>query len=57
MLESPENTTVHLHVSYVVTHASWMPRYDLRVFSKDRKMEVWSMIKSPSKQCVAQANS
>ena len=32
---------VYLQVSYVVTNASWSPKYDLRVSSSDRTMEVW----------------
>ena len=31
---------VQLRVSYIVSNASWSPKYDLRVSSKERTMEV-----------------
>ena len=40
VLEAQSNTTVHLVLSYVVSHAGWSPRYDIRVFSRDKEMQV-----------------
>ena len=35
-----EGPDVQLRVSYIVSNASWKPKYDLRVSSKERTMEV-----------------
>ena len=35
-----DDTQVNLFVSYVVYNASWTPKYDIRVFSKDKSMIV-----------------
>ena len=35
-----ENAEVELKVSYVVYNASWTPKYDVRVSSKDKSMVV-----------------
>ena len=40
VLEAEHGMHVQLQLYYVVTHASWIPRYDLRVFSKDKKIQV-----------------
>ena len=35
-----DNTEVYLYVSYLVSNASWIPKYDIRVFGKDKSMIV-----------------
>ena len=35
-----DDTEVYLYVSYLVNNASWLPKYDIRVFSKDKSMIV-----------------
>ena len=35
-----DDTEVYLYVSYLVNNASWIPKYDIRVFSKDKSMIV-----------------
>ena len=40
LLETTEETTVELFVSYVVNKAKWSPKYDIRVFSNDSTMKV-----------------
>ena len=35
------DATIQLFVSYLVSNASWSPKYDLRVSSQERKMEVY----------------
>lgn len=40
LLTVKESAEVQLLVSYVVTNASWTPKYDLRVSSAERTMEV-----------------
>ena len=35
-----EGSDIQLRVSYIVSNASWKPKYDLRVSSKERTMEV-----------------
>jgi hypothetical protein len=35
-----ENSEVNLSISYVVYNASWTPKYDIRVFNKDKSMVV-----------------
>lgn len=35
-----DDTEVYLFVSYLVSNASWIPKYDIRVFSKDKSMIV-----------------
>lgn len=35
-----EGSQIQLRVSYLVSNASWKPKYDLRVSSKERTMEV-----------------
>jgi len=35
-----ENAEVNLSISYVVYNASWTPKYDIRVFNKDKSMVV-----------------
>ncbi len=32
-----EDTEIELLISYVVYDASWMPKYDIRVFSNDKE--------------------
>jgi len=39
-LEATSDTAVVLALSYVVSNASWIPQYDLRVFSHDKTMKV-----------------
>ncbi len=41
LVEAQNNDTeVFLYVSYLVQNASWIPKYDIRVFSKDKSMIV-----------------
>ena len=40
MLEAKKEADVELLVSYLVKDASWSPKYDLRVFSKEKKIQV-----------------
>ena len=40
LLNVRETAEIQLLVSYVVSNASWSPKYDLRVSSDDRTMEV-----------------
>lgn len=40
LLSVKEEAEVQLLVSYVVSHASWNPKYDLRVSSSERTMQV-----------------
>jgi len=35
-----DDSEVFLYVSYLVQNASWIPKYDIRVFSKDKSMIV-----------------
>ena len=35
-----DDTEGYLYVSYLVNNASWLPKYDIRVFSKDKSMIV-----------------
>lgn len=40
LLNVKEKAEIQLLVSYIVSNASWTPKYDLRVSSKERTMEV-----------------
>jgi len=40
LLNVREEAEIQLLVSYVVSNASWTPRYDLRVSSSERTMQV-----------------
>ena len=40
LLEVKETSEVKLRFSYLVHDAGWTPKYDLRVSSVDKKMEV-----------------
>ncbi len=40
LLTVREEGEIQLRVSYVVSNASWSPKYDLRVSSADRTMDV-----------------
>ena len=39
-----DDTEVYLFISYLVSNASWIPKYDIRVFSKDKSMIVCCLI-------------
>lgn len=40
LLNVREAGQIHLRVSYLVSNASWKPKYDIRVSSKERTMKV-----------------
>ena len=40
LLTVRESSEIQLLVSYVVSNASWSPKYDLRVASSERTMQV-----------------
>jgi hypothetical protein len=40
LLNVQESAEIQLLVSYVVSNASWSPKYDLRVSSGERTMQV-----------------
>ena len=40
LLDAESDGDVHLVVYYVVLHASWSPKYDVRTFVNDRTMQV-----------------
>ncbi|XP_065185223.1 protein F37C4.5-like [Sycon ciliatum] len=40
LLDAEKEGDVHLIVYYVVLHASWSPKYDVRTFVKDGRMQV-----------------
>ena len=40
LLNVQESAEIQLLVSYVVSNASWSPKYDLRVSSNERTMQV-----------------
>ena len=40
LIESYEEEEVKLFVSYVVSDAGWLPKYDLRVHSRDKNLKV-----------------
>lgn len=40
IIDAKVDCDVMLTLSYVVSNASWMPAYDVRVFSKDKLIKV-----------------
>ncbi|XP_078001412.1 protein F37C4.5-like isoform X4 [Glandiceps talaboti] len=40
MLETREECEVEMLVSYIVSHAKWTPKYDIRVFTEDKMMKI-----------------
>lgn len=40
LLEAKQSGEIELHVSYVVSDASWSPKYDVRVGSQTKQMQV-----------------
>ena len=42
-LGAVEKCDVMLILSYVVSNASWTPAYDIRVFTKDKSMKVYTV--------------
>jgi len=35
-----DNSEIELHVSYLVSNATWTPKYDMRVLSEDKSIKV-----------------
>lgn len=40
LLDAKQNGRIELHVSYVVSNARWSPKYDVRVNSESKRMQV-----------------